>query len=380
MRIFTKMAKDYYASLGVSKSANEDEIKKAYRKLAMQYHPDKNPGNKQAEEKFKEISEAYAVLSDPEKRKKYDTYGSADDMGGFGGGGFDFGGGGFGGFSDIFNEFFGGGGGGQRSSRKSTFQGEDGADLRYNLSMSLKDIYYGLEKKISFSTFISCSPCGGSGGKDGAKPIACKTCRGSGTVRRQQGFFMIETPCGSCGGSGGVVAEKCSNCRGEGRISKEKTIDVKIPAGVVDGQRIRLTGEGEAGVRGGRTGDLYIFVSVLKHEFFEREGDDLVCSAIVPFTDAILGGEIEIPLLNGTKEKIKIPEGVQYGDVSTIREKGLPILNTKRFGNLRVKFILETPVKLTEEQKRIMTQFKQSLGTSSNPKSEGFLSKLRKFF
>jgi molecular chaperone DnaJ len=373
------MAKDYYASLGVAKNASEDDVKKAYRKLAMQYHPDKNPGNKKAEEKFKEISEAYAVLSDAEKRAKYDRYGSAEDMGGFGGGGFDFGGGGFGGFNDIFNEFFGGGSG-QRTSRKTTFQGEDGADLRYNISMSLRDVYYGIEKKISFSTFVFCSPCGGSGGKDGAKPVACKTCKGSGAVRRQQGFFMIESPCGSCGGSGGVIAEKCTMCRGEGRVSKEKTIDVKIPAGVVDGQRIRLTGEGEAGVRGGKMGDLYVFVSVLKHDFFEREGDDLTCSAVIPFSDAILGGEIEIPLLNGSKEKVKIPEGVQYGDVSIIREKGLPILNTKRFGNLRVKFILETPVKLTEEQKAIIKQFKSNLGTSSSPKSDSFLSKLRKFF
>jgi molecular chaperone DnaJ len=375
------MAKDYYASLGVSKSANEDEIKKAYRKLAMQYHPDKNPGNKEAEEKFKEISEAYAVLSDPDKRKKYDTYGSADDMGGFGGsGGFDFSG--FGGFSDIFNEFFGGSGGqGSRGgSRKSSFQGADGADLRYNLSMSLKDVYYGIEKKISFQTFVFCSPCGGSGGKDGSKPVTCKTCKGSGSVRRQQGFFVIETPCGSCGGSGGMVAEKCSSCRGEGRISKEKVLSVKIPAGVIDGQRIRLSGEGEAGVRGGRTGDLYVFVSISKHEFFEREGDDLMCAVTIPFTDAILGGEIEIPLIQGSKERVKIPEGVQYGEILTLQDKGLPILNTKRFGRLKVKFVIETPIKLSSEQKDLIAKFKGSLGENSSPKSEGFLSKLRKFF
>jgi molecular chaperone DnaJ len=375
------MAKDYYTNLGVSKGANDDEIKKAYRKLAMQYHPDKNPGNKEAEEKFKEISEAYAVLSDAEKRKRYDTYGSAEDAGGFGSGGFDFNGGaGFGGFSDIFNEFFGGNAGQRSGRQKTNFQGMDGADLRYNLSMSLRDVYYGIEKKISFSTFTSCASCSGNGGKNGTKPVACKTCRGSGSVRRQQGFFVIETPCDSCGGTGGMVAEKCTSCRGEGRTSKEKTIDVKIPAGVLDGQRIRLTEEGEAGVRGGKTGDLYIFISVSKHEFFEREGDSLLCSATIPFTDAILGGEIEIPLLNGAKEKIKIPEGVQYGEIIIIKEKGLPILNTKKFGNLKVKFILETPVKLTTEQKNIMQQFSGSLESASNPKSESFLSKLRKFF
>ena len=375
------MAKDYYAILGVSKEASEDDLKKAYRKLAMQYHPDKNPGNKQAEEKFKEINEAYAVLSDAEKRKKYDTYGSADDMGGFGQGGqgFDFNG--FGGFGDIFNEFFGGGGQGQRGGqRKTGFQGENGADLRYNLTINLKEVYYGLEKKISYNTFVVCTPCKGSGGKDGAKPVTCKTCGGSGSIRRQQGFFMIETPCNACGGTGGIIAEKCPSCRGAGRVSKEKTIDVKIPAGMLDGQRIRITGEGEAGVRGGRTGDLYVFVSVSKHEFFEREGDDLICTATIPFVEAILGGEIEIPLLNGAKERVKIPEGVQYGEILTIREKGLPILNTKRFGNLKVKFVIETPVKLTSEQKDLIKRFKEVTNASSNPKSEGFLSKLRRFF
>jgi molecular chaperone DnaJ len=378
------MAKDYYASLEVSKSATEDEIKKSYRKLAMQYHPDKNPGDKKSEEKFKEISEAYAVLSDAEKRKKYDTYGSADDSSGFGGGGFDFGGGGagFGGFGDIFNEFFGGGGSSARQGgrRKGSFQGEDGADLRYNLNVSLKDVLFGIAKKISFTTFISCSPCGGNGGKEGSKPVTCKTCNGNGAIRRQQGFFVVESPCNSCGGTGGVISDKCSSCRGEGRVSKEKIIDVKIPAGVVDGQKIRLSNEGEAGVRGGRTGDLYIFVSVSKHEFFERSGDDLICNATIPFATGILGGEIEIPLLDGSKEKIKIPEGIQYGEILTAREKGLPILNTKKFGNLKVKFILETPVKLTSEQKELMKKFSELSNGSSNPKSENFFSKLKKIF
>jgi molecular chaperone DnaJ len=375
------MAKDYYQTLGVSKNANDDEIKKAYRKLAMQYHPDKNPGNKQAEEKFKEINEANDVLSDPQKRQNYDQFGSSEGMGGFGGGGggFDFGGGGFGGFGDIFNEFFGGGGG-QRNSKRSGFKGADGSDLRYNISMSLKDVYYGVKKNISFSTFASCTPCNGSGGKNGSKPVQCNNCHGSGTVRRQQGFFVVEAPCNVCGGSGGKIVEKCSSCNGEGRVKKDREVEVEIPAGVQDGQRIQLRNQGEAGVRGGQTGDLYIFVSVSKHDFFEREGNNILCSATIPFVDAILGGEIEIPLLDGSREKIKIPAGVQYGEIVTLSSKGLPILNSKGFGSLKVKFIIETPVNLTSEQKDIFKKLKGDLGSSSCPKSDSFLSKLRKFF
>lgn len=371
------MAKDYYAILGVSKSASEDEIKKAYRKLAMQYHPDKNPGDKKAEEKFKEINEAYAVLSDADKRRKYDAYGSSAFDGSGGAGGFDFSG--FSGFGDIFNEFFGGSAASSSNRRRSGFQGVNGADLRYNISITLKDAFFGLEKKISFNTYASCAFCRGTGGKDGAKPVACKTCGGSGNVRRQQGFFTIETTCGACHGSGGAVSDKCTTCRGEGRVSKEKTVDIKIPAGVMDGQKIRISGEGEAGVRGGSSGDLYIFVSIAKHEFFERDGDNLICNATIPFVDAILGGEIDIPTLDGKVERIKIPEGMQYGELVTIKDLGMPILNTKRFGSLKVKFSVETPTKLSSEAKDLMMRFKQ-LSSSSSPKSESFLSKIKRFF
>lgn len=373
------MAKDYYNTLGIGKSANEDDIKKAYRKLAMQYHPDKNPGDKKAEEKFKEISEAYAVLSDPQKRQKYDSYGSDAFDNSSAGAGFDFG--------DIFSDFFGGGsqhfGGGQHSRTRrstSTFQGTDGADLRYNLTISLRDVFFGIEKRIAFTSFINCTPCSGTGGKNGAKPVVCRTCGGSGAVRRQQGFFMIETSCSSCGGSGGMIQDKCTSCRGEGRISKERSLDVKIPAGVMDGQKIRISGEGEAGIRGGKTGDLYVFMSVSKHEFFERDGDNIVCNATISFSEAVLGGEIEIPLLDGRREKIQIPEGTQYGDISSVKDAGLPILNTKRFGNLRIKYIIETPVKLTSEQKDLMVQFRDSTTSSSHPKRDSFLSKIKRFF
>lgn len=367
------MAKDYYATLGVSSSAGQEEIKSAYRKLAIRYHPDKNAGNKEAEEKFKEISEAYDVLGDENKRKRYDSGGDNIFDGG-NGGGYDFG--------DIFNDFFGGGQsrGGQR--RQQGFQAIRGADLRYNLEVSLREAYFGLEKKISFSTLMGCNTCRSTGSKDGAAPVLCKTCNGSGNVRRQQGFFMIETTCGSCRGTGSTITVKCGSCKGEGRIAGTKTINVKIPPGVQNEQRIRMTGEGESGARNGRAGDLYIFITVSRHDFFEREGDNLICNATIPFTTAILGGEISIPSLKGAgaKENIKIPEGVQNSDIITESGAGMPIYGKSSFGNLKVRFNIETPIKLTDSQKDLIQKFKDSTSAVSNPKSESFLSKIKRFF
>lgn len=371
------MAKDYYSILGVSKNAGADEIKSVYRKLAIKYHPDKNPGNKVAEEKFKEISEAYDVLSDENKRKRYDSGG--DNMFEGGQGGFD--------FSDIFNDFFSGGGNSSSSAkgnhrRSQGFQALRGADLRYNLSLSLREAYFGMEKKISFGTLLSCTTCNSTGSKDGSPPILCKTCNGSGNVRRQQGFFMIETPCGSCMGMGSTIAVKCNNCKGEGRVSGNKTINVKITPGVQNEQRIRMMGEGESGARGGKAGDLYIFIAVSRHEFFEREDDNLLCNATIPVTTALLGGEIAIPSLKGggIQETVKIPEGLQNNEIITIAGAGMPVYGKSSFGSLKVRFNIEIPVKLAENQKDLIRQFKNTMSSASTPKSESFISKLKRLF
>jgi len=371
------MKQDYYQTLGISKSASADEIKKAYRKLAMQYHPDRNPGNKEAERKFKEATESYEVLKDEQKRAAFDQYGhSAFEQGGQGGG---FGGqsqGGFNDFADIFSSFgdiFGDLSGGKKK-RSSALRG---SDIRYNLDITLEEAFFGISKKISFNIASTCDTCSGSGAEGNSKPEDCGTCRGSGKIRAQQGFFIVERTCTTCGGVGQIIKNKCKTCGGQGRVDREKVLSVKIPAGVEDGNRIRLTGEGESGARGGQAGDLYVFISVKNHKFFERKGDDIYCEIPIKMTTAALGGSVEIPTIDGTITKLIIPEGTQTNDQFRLKSKGMTIINSGgRRADMYVKIFVETPVKLNAEQKMLMEQLNKSIGNQSNPKSQGFFDKI----
>ncbi len=375
---------DFYQTLGVSRSASQDEIKKAYRKLAMQYHPDRNPGNKEAEQKFKQATEAYEVLKDEQKKAAYDQYGhSAFEQGGGGQGGFNgFGGGqgGFNDFSDIFSSFgdiFGDMGGGGRTKKRSS--AIRGSDIRYNLDITLEEAFLGLNKKISFSVASSCGSCGGSGAEGNSKPEECGTCRGSGKIRAQQGFFIVERTCTTCNGAGQIIKNKCKTCGGQGRVEKEKTLSVKIPAGVEDGNRIRLQGEGEAGARGGPAGDLYVFISVKDHKFFERKGEDIFCEIPIKITTAALGGAVEIPTIDGTIAKLSIPTGTNTNDQFRLKGKGMAVLQGGgRRGDMYVKIFVETPTKLSAEQKALFEQLEKTMGSDSSPKSEGFFDKIFK--
>lgn len=383
------MAKeDYYELLGVSKSATADELKKAYRKKAVQFHPDKNPGNKEAEEKFKKVSEAYDVLNNADKRAAYDRYGhAAFQNGGAGGGGG--GGGGFhdpfdifrdvfgqqgrgGGGGGIFDEMFGGGGGGHSG-------GQDGADLRYDLEITLEEAARGAQKDISFRKNVSCDRCHGTGAEPGSKPVTCPTCRGAGQVRRSGGIITFTQACPTCGGAGSKVDKPCTSCRGEGRMPKTTKLNVKIPAGVDTGSRLRSSGNGEAGVGGGETGDLYIVLSVKEHELFERHGDDLFCEIPIKFTLATLGGTIEVPTLFG-KGTLKIPTGTQSGTTFRLREKGMPTLRGGRQGDQLVRVQVEVPKTLTAEQKTLLEEFAKISGDASEPTSKTFFEKAKKFF
>ncbi len=385
------MAKeDYYELLGVSKSATADELKKAYRKQAVKFHPDKNPGNKQAEEKFKKVSEAYDVLNDADKRAAYDQYGhAAFQNGGMGGGG----GGGGGGFHDpfdifrdvfgqqgrgggggggIFDEMFGGGGGGGGG-------GQDGADLRYDLEITLEEAARGAQKDISFRKNVSCERCDGSGAEPGSKPVTCPTCRGAGQIRRSGGIITFTQACPTCHGQGSTIDKPCTSCRGEGRMPKTTKLNVKIPAGVDTGSRLRSAGNGEAGVGGGHTGDLYIVLSVKEHELFERHGDDLFCEIPIKFTLATLGGTIEVPTLFG-KGTLKIPTGTQSGTTFRLREKGMPTLRGGRQGDQLVRVQVEVPKSLSSEQKELLEQFAKVSGDATEPTSASFFEKAKKFF
>ncbi|MDV7339832.1 molecular chaperone DnaJ [Terasakiella sp. A23] len=375
------MAKeDYYETLGVDREVDEKALKSAFRKLAMQYHPDRNPDNAEAESKFKEINEAYEVLKDAEKRAAYDRYGhAAFEQGGPGGGGAGFGGGGFSGFGDIFEEMFGdmmgGGGRGQASGR--------GADLRYNMEISLEDAFNGKKAKIEVPTSVNCGSCDGTGSADGKPPTMCPSCHGRGKVRAQQGFFTIERTCPTCHGAGSVISDPCGTCGGTGRERKSKTLSVTVPAGVEDGTRIRLTGEGEAGLRGAPSGDLYIFLSVAPHRIFQREGANIFCAVPIPMTTAALGGEIEVPTVNGGRARIKIPEGTQSGNQFRLRGKGMSVMRSDARGDMFVEVSVETPVKLTAEQKDILKQFEAAGGGNvekHSPESQGFFSKVKDFF
>ena len=374
------MAKDdYYGLLGASRDASDEDLKKAYRKLAMKYHPDRNPDDQAAEQKFKEISEAYHVLSDQEKRTAYDRFGHAafDGPGsGPGGGGFDFGTS----FADVFDDLFGEfmSGGGRRGGRR---QSARGADLRYNMEVTLEDAFGGKQATIRVPGTMSCEPCGGSGARAGTRPSACGTCGGNGKVRAQQGFFTIERTCPTCRGAGQVIADPCPTCRGAGRVQKEKSLAVNIPAGVEDGTRIRLAGEGEAGARGAPPGDLYIFLSVTPHHIFQRDAMHIHCRVPIPMTTAALGGAVEVPTVGGSRARVTVPAGAQSGHQFRLRGKGMPALRGAGHGDMYIEVEVETPVNLSKRQKELLKQFDEQAGSRpTSPESESFFAKVKELW
>ncbi|GAB4358546.1 MAG: molecular chaperone DnaJ [Gammaproteobacteria bacterium] len=371
------MAKrDYYEVLGVNRNASDAEIKKAYRRLAMKHHPDRNPGDTVAEEKFKEAKEAYEVLSDARKRAAYDQFGHAGvdpnaGAGGFGGGGPS--------FSDIFGDVFGDIFGGGRRGGQQVYRG---ADLRYNLELTLEEAVRGTTVKIRVPTMVQCDSCGGSGAKRGTSPTTCPTCGGHGQVRMQQGFFAVQQTCPRCSGRGTIITDPCGECRGRGRKQEHKTLSVRVPAGVDTGDRIRLGGEGEAGENGGPPGDLYVHVRVKEHPIFTRDDNDLYCEVPISFTTAVLGGELEVPTLDG-KVVLKIPEETQTGKLFRLRGKGVKPVRGGPVGDLLCRVQVETPVNLTHEQKEILKKFEASLGENvdrHNPRATGWLDGVKKFF
>lgn len=371
--------RDYYEVLGAEKSASGDELKKAYRKLAMKYHPDRNPGDKAAEQKFKELNEAYEVLKDEQKRAAYDQFGhEAFEQGGQQGAG-GFGGGFGGGFSDIFDEMFGDimggrrGGGGRAQTR--------GQDLRYNMDVSLEEAFHGKKATITVPSSTTCESCDGTGGKDGAAPDTCTTCGGAGKVRSQQGFFTVERTCPTCGGGGRVIKNPCGTCRGSGRTQKDKTLEVTIPPGVEDGTRIRLSGEGEAGLNGAPAGDLYIFLGIKSHRLFQRDGANLYMRAPISMTVAALGGEVEVPTIEGGKVRVTIPQGCQNGHQFRLRGKGMNVLRSTARGDLFLEAAVEVPVNLTSKQKDLLREFeKDSDQKTYSPEAQGFFDKIKDFF
>jgi len=372
------MAKrDYYEILSVARNASEAELKKAYRRLAMKYHPDRNPGDSVVEEHFKEAKEAYDVLSDPRKRAAYDQFGHAgvDAQVGAGAGGF---GGGFGDiFGDVFGDIFSNFRGGRTSQ---VFRG---ADLRYTLELTLEEAVFGTTAKIRVPTLVTCEVCDGSGAKPGTKPMTCPTCNGAGQVRMQQGFFSIQQTCPRCQGRGTVVADPCTACHGEGRIQKQKTLSVKVPAGVDNGDRIRLTGEGEAGEHGGPPGDLYVQMRIKPHPIFTREENTLYCEVPISFATAALGGDLEVPTLDG-RVNLKIPAETQTGKVFRIRNKGVRSVRGGATGDLLCRVIVETPVRLTKEQKELLQKFAETMEDGGRhhhtPQERGWLDGVKKFF
>jgi molecular chaperone DnaJ len=369
--------RDYYDVLGVNKSASKEEIKKAYRTTAFKFHPDKNPGDKKAEEKFKEASEAYGVLSDEQKKSNYDQFGHAAFQGGGGqgfGGGFD-----ASSFSDIFEDFFGDFTGGSRGSGRRS-SGSRGNDLRYDVSISLEEAYKGLEKKINYTTYKKCSTCKGNGAEPGSKPITCDYCGGRGKIRSSQGFFTVQQTCPQCNGNGETISKVCSKCRGNGKVQSDENVSVKIPKGVDDGTRIRLSGKGEAGIKSGGNGDLYLFISIHNHSLFKRSEENLFFELPITFTDSALGTTIEIPCIDGSKVKVKIPEGTQYGKQLRLKDKGMPILRKSSFGDLYIRIIPEVPVSLNKKQKELLEEFKKIENTKLSPSIKTFFEKAKKFW
>lgn len=375
-RIMSK--KDFYELLGVSKTASADEIKKAYRKAALKYHPDKNPGDKAAEQMFRDSAEAYEVLSDAQKRAAYDRHGhKAFDQQGMGGGRSGFGGG----FNvhDIFEEFVRSysGQGGQDAYEHET----RGSDIRFDLEITLEKAYKGSKEKIAFVTFDTCTPCKGSGSDDGSAATTCKTCHGRGVMRAKHGFFTMESTCPTCDGLGKTIASPCKSCFGQGRVRKQKNLEVNIPAGVDHGTRIRVAQEGEAGIRGGVNGDLYIVVSLKHHKFFRRDHQDLYCKTPISMITAALGGEIDLPSIDGQNIKINVPEGTQNGSTQRIRGRGMPAIKNSIRGDVIVEFIVETPVNLSAKQKELLSEFKKDeKGNSNSPQSSGFFARVKSFF
>ncbi len=380
--------KDYYSILGVNKNATHDEIKKAYRKLAIKYHPDKNPGNKEAEEKFKEVSQAYEVLSDENKRRQYDQFGheaftNSGHGGGAGGSPFSdprdifaqfFGGGaggGFGGFEDIF----GGGGGSRRRNPNGPVRGND---LRYNLEISFEDAVYGADKKITFRRMTECPDCKGTGCEGNSSRKPCPRCGGSGEQTVSQGFFSLRQPCPACRGTGEIIEKPCKTCSGTGRVSKERTLQFKIKPGVDTGSKLRLAGEGESGLRGGPAGDLYIVIHVLPHNVFIREGNDLLCEVPIPFYVAAAGGVIEVPTISG-KMKMRVPAGTQSGTVLRLKEKGVPSLRANGRGDLHIRVVVEVPSGLSAEQSELLEKFNSSLKINNNPRQAEFATRAANF-
>jgi molecular chaperone DnaJ len=372
------MAKrDYYEVLGVARDADEAALKAAFRKLAMQFHPDRNQGDADAESKFKEINEAYDVLKDGQKRAAYDRFGHAafENGGGRGGPGFDQQG--FGSFADIFNDIFEDLTG---RSRGRSGGRERGADLRYNMEIELDDAYKGKTATIKIPTSVTCEACSGTGAKPGSKPKQCPTCAGHGRVRATQGFFSIERTCPTCQGRGEIIEDPCKSCSGAGRVLRERTLSVNIPAGVEDGTRIRLANEGEAGQRGGPPGDLYIFLSIQPHAFFQRDGADLHCRVPISMVTAALGGEVTVPAIDGSQVKVPVPEGTQSGKEFRLKGRGMPILRARDVGDMYVQVVVETPKQLTKRQRELLAEFEKDSSKDTHPESAGFFAKMKDFF
>ena len=384
------MAKrDFYDVLGVSRGASEDEIKKAYRRKAKELHPDRNADNPDAEAQFKEVNEAYEALKDPEKKAAYDQLGHAAGAGGLGGAGAGRRPGGAGGsgagqgdfasafsdvFDDLFGDFMGGRGGAGQRQRAAR-----GADLRYNLRITLEEAFSGLQKTINVPSSVTCAECSGTGAEGGAEPVTCPTCSGMGKVRAQQGFFTVERTCPTCSGLGQIIKNPCSACGGAGRVEKERALSVNIPAGVETGTRIRLAGEGDAGLRGGPPGDLYIFIEVVEHELFQRDGQNLYCRVPVSITTAALGGDVEVPTIDGGRARVKVPAGSQTGKQLRLRGKGMPALRGQSMGDMFIELAVETPVNLTAKQKELLREFER-LSEDNNPHRSSFFDQVKSFW
>ncbi|MGF1649589.1 MAG: molecular chaperone DnaJ [Hyphomicrobiaceae bacterium] len=369
--------RDYYEILGLTRSATDSDLKSAFRRLAKDYHPDRNPDNPEAERKFKEINEAYETLKDPQKRAAYDQFGHAAFEGAGAGGGFgpEF----ASSMEDIFENFFGDFMGGRRAGRGRTGR-ERGADLRYNMEISLEEAFTGKTAQIRVPTSVPCETCTGTGAKPGSKPKVCTTCAGSGKVRASQGFFTIERTCPACHGRGEIIDDPCEACNGAGRVTKERTLAVNIPPGVEDGTRIRLAGEGEAGLRGGPAGDLYIFLSIAPHQFFQRDGADLFCKVPISMVTAALGGQIDVPTVEGGATRVKIPEATQSGKQFRLKGKGMPVLRQKMTGDLYIQVDVETPKNLSKRQRELLEEFEKASESHTSPDTHGFFAKVASFF